>query len=95
MLASLRPLSASSKGRVQRTCLLSHNIPHRPRCFVSAPLMFLNYLTISIPLVMFPLYVQQQLHLSDLLIGIAVGSQFIATFLIQGAAGRVISTSSS
>jgi hypothetical protein len=35
------------------------------------------------------------LHLSDLLIGIAVGSQFIATFLIQGAAGRVISTSSS
>lgn len=37
--------------------------------------MFLNYLTIGIPLVMLPLYVQQQLHLSDLLIGIAVGSQ--------------------
>lgn len=43
--------------------------------------MFLNYLTIGIPLVMLPLYVQQQLHLSDLLIGIAVGSQFIATLL--------------
>ncbi len=33
------------------------------------------------PLVMLPLYVQQQLHLSDLLIGIAVGSRFIATLL--------------
>lgn len=46
--------------------------------------MFLNYLTIGIPLVMLPLYVQQQLHLSDLLIGIAVGSQFIATLLTRG-----------
>lgn len=55
--------------------------------------MFLNYLTIGIPLVMLPLYVQQQLHLSDLLIGIAVGSQFIATLLTRGAAGRKADTS--
>ncbi len=53
----------------------------------------LNYLTIGILLVMLPLYVQQQLHLSDLLIGIAVGSQFIATLLTRGAAGRKADTS--
>ncbi|EHV4551077.1 MFS transporter [Escherichia coli] len=54
--------------------------------------MFLNYLTIGIPLVTLPLYVHQQLHLSDLLIGIAVGSQFLSTLLSRGLAGRKADT---
>lgn len=50
--------------------------------------MFLSYLTIGLPLATLPLYVQQQLGLNDLMIGIAVGSQFIATLFSRGLAGR-------
>ncbi|WP_437886800.1 MFS transporter [Phytobacter sp. V91] len=51
--------------------------------------MFLTYLTIGLPLATLPLYVQQQLALNDLMMGIAVGSQFIATLLSRGLAGRM------
>ncbi len=94
MPASSRPPSASDKGRVQddsMPALTQHSTSIT--LFRISAAMFLNYLTIGIPLVMLPLYVQQQLHLSDLLIGIAVGSQFIATLLTRGAAGRKADTS--
>ncbi len=94
MPASSRPVSASDKGRVQddsMPALTQHSTSIT--LFRISAAMFLNYLTIGIPLVMLPLYVQQQLHLSDLLIGIAVGSQFIATLLTRGAAGRKADTS--
>lgn len=50
--------------------------------------MFLAYLTIGIPLVTLPLFVHQQLQFNDVLVGIAVGSQFIATLVTRGVAGR-------
>lgn len=65
----------------------SFKIPRYALFRISAA-MFLNYLTIGIPLVTLPLYVQQQLQLNDLLIGIAVGSQFLSTLLSRGVAGR-------
>ena len=50
--------------------------------------MFLSYLTIGLPLATLPLYVQQQLQLSDLMMGVTVGSQFISTLFSRGLAGR-------
>ncbi|MGI7008371.1 MFS transporter [Citrobacter braakii] len=63
------------------------NAPHSALLRISAA-MFLAYLTIGLPLATLPLYVQQQLQLSDLMIGLAVGSQFISTLFSRGLAGR-------
>jgi MFS family permease len=65
----------------------SVNTPASALLRISAA-MFLSYLTIGLPLATLPLYVQQQLGLNDLMIGIAVGSQFIATLFSRGLAGR-------
>lgn len=54
--------------------------------------MFLAYLTIGIPLVTLPLFVHRQLQFGDVLVGVAVGSQFIATLFSRGWAGRLADT---
>lgn len=50
--------------------------------------MFVAYLSIGLPLGIIPLYVHQQLGLNDVMVGIAIGAQFITTLLTRSAAGR-------
>lgn len=67
---------------------LSHVPPRRGVLLRISSAMFIAYLTVGLPLGIVPLYVQQQLNLNDVLVGLAVGSQFLTTLLTRSAAGR-------
>lgn len=55
-------------------------------------LTFFGYLCIGLPLDILPIFIHKNLGYSEIVAGIIISLQYIATFLVRGLAGKMVDT---